>query len=491
MAGIQWGNQLVDDQMKLQVMIGNIDWTGMLVPGTLRIPDRINERSEATFSLKRLGSATFRPNQGDAVKITLNGTTLFRGFVWDPEEERLVEDATRNELLFTVRCVDNHLLADRRLAARTYDNQTAGAIVSDLIPQYLAGDGVTAGTIQAGPTITRAVFNYVPVSQALDELAELAGYVWYIDFDKKLYFLDRSTVTAPWPVTNSTKIRGVKIRRHREEYRNRQYIRAGQDLTDSRTESFVGDGTRRTFTTAFPVAKVPTGVTVNAVSKTIGIRGVDSGKDFYWQKGSNEITQDDGATALTSSQTLAVTYQGLFPIVVSAEDPAEILARKTAESTAGIYEAVDENANIDDSDAALEIASAKLARYAKLSLVVTFNTDTSGLEAGQLVTVTLPTFNLDGQFLIEEVTFEDFGAGHLDRFRYHVKAIDGSAVGGWVQFFKRLASQGKSFVIRDNEVLVKLKRLDDGVKLSDTLTYTKAAPVKTLGSMVLGYSELG
>src|SRR5690606_2836220 len=125
------------------------------------------------------------------------------------------------------------------------------------------------------------------------------------------------------------------------QYRNSQYIKGGVDITDPQTEEFLGDGKRTAFTTGFKIAKVPT-IKVNSTIKTVGIRGLDSGKDWYWSKGENTISQESSATPLESTDILSVTYQGEFPIVVITKDDAEIIARQTLEQNSGINEDVED-----------------------------------------------------------------------------------------------------------------------------------------------------
>lgn len=61
----------------------------------------------------------------------------------------------------------------------------------------------------------------------------------------------------------------------------------------------------------FPVCQIitsVTSVTVNGVSKTVGVKGTDSGRDWYYTPGSQSLYQADGAPALTSGDTLVISY---------------------------------------------------------------------------------------------------------------------------------------------------------------------------------------
>ena len=468
--------------MSTTLTIGGVDKTEIFEFPSLGISDNLNHRNDCSFVLSDQTGA-YRPSVGQEVIITKDGTRIFAGSIDEWEEEDLPGQVVEG----IIPCVDYNQIADRHLVARVYENQTLGAIVADIVTQDLAGEGITTTNVQSGPTISKAAFNYRTVAEAFNDLSQLTGYDWYIDYYKDLHFFSRETNTAPFSITDiSYNYRNMKVRYTREQYRNRQYIRAGYDITDSRTEEFKGDGKTKTFPLSFAVAKVPSAVTVNAVAKTIGIKGIDTGKDWYWNKGEREITQDDAAAALISTDTLAVTYQGLFPIILVSQDDTEISSRASTEGGTGIYEDVEEDANIDSRDLATSKADALLRRFGRIPRIITFETDTGGLRAGQLINITNARRNLSDNFLIESVTAR---AEQLDLV-YSVKALDGEALGGWVEFFQKLAQSTRKFVIRENEVLGLLRRFSDAIVLVDTLTTAISAPLRLeVGAMF--YSDVG
>lgn len=353
------------------------------------------------------------------------------------------------------------------------DNPKAGHVVRNILNNYLSDENITEGMIQDGPNITKAVFNYLPVSQCLDEICQLSGHQWIINPDKSLDFFARTANTAPFSINESSDLRNVKVRKNRDNYRNKQYVRAGKDITTVQVREFAGDGKTRVWTVDLPIAKIPT-VKVNSIEKTVGIRGVETGKDFYWQKGDKTISQDSSGTVLTSSDTLTIEYQGFYPIIVVTEDSGAINDRKTVEGGTGIYEHVEDRRDIDEQDAALENANSLLRRYARISKVLYFDTFAKGLKAGQLLPVNLPHHELVENMLISRVTITD--PTRVDGIlRYSIEAISGEAVGGWVNFFKRLTQKQQSFVIRENEILIRLHSFQDEFEkpiMEDEMTYT-------------------
>lgn len=465
--------------------IDGIDRTDLFQRRSLEIVDRLNARTTCRVLLKD-EAAAYRPDIGEPIEVDDEADLAFAGTVDEPSESRPHKDF--GPLSNAVQCVDHHQLADRRIVAQAFDDTPAGTIVEAIRATYLAGDGITAGDIQAGPTIERAVFNYIAASRSLDELSELAALQWVIRPNKALDFFARETFTAPWAADTTAALIGVRRRRDRQQYRNRQFVRAGKDRTDIRTDAFVGDGERKTFSLVFPVATVPT-VEVNGSPQTVGIRGVETGKDWYWNKEEREITQDDAAIALSGTDGLEVTYRGLFPIVVRVDDGSAQSERVGVEGGAGIYEHVADVPNVDSAALAEEVGSAKLRRFARIAQTLTYQTYQSDLRVGMLQTVDLPYLDTSGTFLIDSIHTTDPGRGDGKLLRT-VTALDGEGCGGWVAFFRELAAAGRSFVIRESEVLVRVHTLADGLTLADTLTSVSAAPESRVDHATVDFSQV-
>lgn len=493
--------------MAITLTIGGEDWTGYLLTNSLSISDQLNSRNTSSFDLISVeGAGPIVTDAGDTL-ITSDGDTLYYGIRPEVGQEVIflrdgvtrvfagtIDDLTEEKmpgsdaLRYTVACVDNNALADRRLVYDAYENQTLAAIVEDIVTEFLAGEGITTTYVQTGPVIERAVFNYVTAAQAFDDLAELTGFSWYIDYDKNLRFFSRETHAAPFALTDSSgNFRNLKVRRTMERYRNRQYIRGGVDLTVERTETFKGDGETRAFPLQFPIGKVPTALSINGGPQlTIGILGIDSGKDFYWNKGSNLLTQSDSGTKLTATDTGSVTYQGQFPLTVNAQDDAAIAAMASLTGGTGIIESIEDKPNLDTEPAATDFANAYLRKDGRIPTHIDFETDDDGLEAGQLITITIGAHNLTGAYLIDNVSADDIDGLFL---RYKVRALDGESVGGWERFFKNMADQGRKFVIRENEVLTYMRRIAETVSVSDAVSYTTGAVESRADYALAGYSE--
>lgn len=476
--------------MAITLTLGGVDATAYMRVDTLDWADRLNARSSLGFELLDPGGARLLATEdgtyivtedgtyitcgevsiaiGATVLIQADGVDVFGGTVDAFTAETV--PGTSGAKVYDVRCVSYDQLLDRHLVARSYEDpaQTLADIVTDIITQDLAGEGITTANVATGPTIAPIKWNYQPASKALNDLSELTGYTWWLDADKALWFQPRSAVEAPFTITSSSdNFRSLRVETTRQDYRNRQFVKAGYGLLPGRTENLVGDGTRKAFTLAHPAGTEPA-ITVGGVAKTTGIRSVESGTDWYWAKGDQVINQDDGAAAVGAGVAIAVTYQGLYPILVNAQYDAEITARAAAEGGTGVYEALVDEPNIEEEDAARERALGLLRRHGLIPRIATIETDTSGLRAGQLLRdVAVVEHDMDGDWLVESVTARDVNGQFL---RYQVTLWDGEALGGWTNFFAALVNTARAIEWRENEVIVYLRAFFDAATASESLS---------------------
>lgn len=474
----------------VHLLVDGVDRTSLLRLNTLEYTDDINARNTLSCELWD-ETGTYHPACGeDVVLLSADGVTrLFAGTIEEPEEVSLLGVETGYGIQITA--VDYNQIPDRRLAAKVYDDTSFAAIVADLTSTYLAADNVLIGIVDDGPVFARKVFNYRTVAECFNELSEDTGYTWWISADKFLYFRARESVTAPFTISDTNEtIRSFRVKQTRGEYRNRQFIRAGKDLTDPIAESFTGDATRQTFTVGFPIGQEPT-ITVNGVAQTVGIRGVedDAAFDWYWNKDAAEISQRAASVPLVVSDLLVVTYRGLYPILIQAQTDTEIADRMAVEGGSGVYERIEDYSDVDSADLAFSTAVAKLRRNGFIRQVITFETDQDGLMSGQLVSITFPAHDVDGQYLVQAVRARDIESRFL---RYTVTAISGDAVGGWIAFYQQLTSKRRLSVQRENELLMFLRSSSDTVTCTDSLLVdTPVARETRIGLAQIGRSEVG
>jgi len=435
-----------------------------VLSGTLQIDTAIGERSTARFlvddpddDLDLAPGSTFLIYDGDEL--------VFGGFV---DTSRLVPTLPGAGRRYDITMKDWHYLADRRAVAAAYENTTAGAIVLDEIADLLTADGVTVtgATVQNGPAVFLAQFNYCTIARAMDVLCDYSRFNWWIGPDRVLYFADPDSWVAPWELTwdDIDDQRPVQTLGN-QQYRNRQFLIGARGTTDPQEETFLGDGATRTFTVAFPIISVPD-IVVDYEEQTVGIGGLDTGYQWYWNGESQQVYSDLDAAPPAAGAAITVTYEGSYPIVALGRDMGQIGLRADLEGFGtGMVDAVDESPSIRTQAEAYEIVSGKLARYAVEGQTLTFVTRRHGLQAGMLLTVTLPQFDLyAAEMTITRITVSDEMAGFAAR--YDVTAVVGPDVGSATRYFEHLEQRSSLGIIRENlqedEVVILLEQFSEG-----------------------------
>lgn len=272
------------------------DYSGYVRPGSVRLEDLIGGKSVLSFDL--IGDYTeISAEVGDLVYLVY-GERLFGGIVDEIEKRELVYGSNTVEYHFE--CVDWHDICDRRVVKVTYEDMTVQQIIDDLIANYLGTEGIWTSfpsssddqyytmlsaaqpasiprTDGIDSSIASTVIGkinavYDPIRKVLDDIAEEVGATWWISPYKQLHVAPRDKVTAPFSIDDNSKITNVSVTKSRRWYRNRQYV-ITKAKTTSRTETFVGDGSRRTFSLEYPIADEKPTVTVDGVTRRIQERG--------------------------------------------------------------------------------------------------------------------------------------------------------------------------------------------------------------------------
>lgn len=338
-------------------------------------------------------------------------------------------------------------------------------------------------TIQDGPLIEEYAFSYNTCTDALNKIKELTGYEWNIDFNKVMHFFDRATYRAPFTLSDNIPHSNFRKQLSHTNYRNRQLVLSAMCKTDPIIEevpSPVPDGYSRTFTLRYKIESISKA----EIDRNIGLgweqvsaeaTGKGGNPYFSYNVGDNTITQYSQEAVLMPGAKIRISYTGLQPKLTQQELDDQIAIRREEETgTSGIYEHVIVDDKITSSQASTSLANALLAKYGELPCTVTFNTEVPGLKAGQLLTIVKPLFNITDAFLIDQVRLKGQRDGTI---QYEIRALDGAAVGGWEEFFRRLAQRNQPFVITDNLVV------NFVTSPSDTSAFTSSTLIQVLRTL--------
>lgn len=147
--------------------------------------ENIGGRNATTFSV------------GDEITIfadigaTPPTTKIFTGIVEDIDFDGT---ETRERLTISGRDYTARLM-DVTVEPEVYTNLPAGSIVKDIVNKYVS-DITFTNVDDSDTTIERISFNHTPVYDAIQKLAELSGYRFYVDVDKDLHFKEKATVSS-------------------------------------------------------------------------------------------------------------------------------------------------------------------------------------------------------------------------------------------------------------------------------------------------------
>lgn len=421
---------------------------GAIIAGSLNFHDEISQRSEVTITVWTDPSAGGVYSWAFGTPVIIRDATsalLFSGFVMD---DAVTKPGFSARLLHSLTINDNHCLADKRLFAGSFLGDTAGQMVQAIWQQTLAQEGVTLSpaTIGAGSLISEAKWNYEQVSTIFDQLASQSNYWWNIDKNRVLSFLPYGAVAAPFLLdgTQVDQMSSLKVEFGNRQYRNRQYTIGATDRTGLLTETFVGNGASVAFTLRYEISSVKS-VSVNGVAQSLGVKGVDNGKPFYYAVGDAVIAQDPANPPLTGAQTLSVTYTGRYPVVGLAQSNSLIIAQQSLEGLGtGFVETKYTDTKLTTLGAAFNVAQALLQHYGSSMTTLSFRTQMTGLAPGQLLSVNLACFNLNESMLVRSIDTTDADEGY--QVWYHVVCVGSPYDVTWQTFFNNLLNQGQATV---------------------------------------------
>jgi hypothetical protein len=305
---------------------------------------------------------------------------------------------------------------------------------------------VHSSDIQSGAFIASTQYSVISnarntISGCIDDLAKRSGgYIWRIDENTRPVFRSRQAALAPFAVTSNDILGVPTIDNVVDLYRNSQWITNGVD-TVLRSESKVGDGTAKSFALGLPVDAIVS-VDINGVAGTFGLNGTSTGKTIYYTQGNNSIALDSSAAALTSAQTLNITYYGQRKIVANVRRDAEIAARAAIDATSGIVEESEDGGGASKA-AIITLANSRLNQYCVGGRTMQFDTLRGGLAAGQIVALFIPQYGLIGDlFLITDVsvTWRTATVQNVSILQavYTVSATEGAVTGDWTRFLSNL-----------------------------------------------------
>lgn len=381
-----------------------VDRTAYLLVNTLSISWETGGKGRASMKLyDPSGSLTY--GGGEEITIWAGTTKLFGGNLDRVKFSH--ENGTATKLYLELSCVDYSQRMERRVITEL--TLTAGMSLRNaadaIIDQFFDGEGFTLSSVVASVSLADdLVLSNVTVGEGLRRLCEIFNVDLNIE-DRVISMGTFIGTSAPYTIRdNDNNHDEITVERNRTTYRNVQYVATGSGIETSRTETFVGDGVGKVYTLLFPVSEIQE-IRVNNVEQTVDLIRAATWT-FGYSVGDRRIWHTPSAAALTSTQTLSVTYTSSNTDTVAYTDAAQIAARAALEGNSGKHESVYRFFGVQDSALADQIAQSRQERLGDegIPIEVQFVSQRTGWKPAQIVDINVSYPPVDAELLIHTVT---------------------------------------------------------------------------------------
>ncbi len=390
--------------------VNGTDRSSLVARDSLQIDQVLTSQVDtAVFNILKYGSRSFVPAVGDDIGIYQDTTKIFGGTIASIKE---TEVSPADGLVFEVTATDYTALLDSKLASETYTNQTVAYIINDLVTKYASG--FTSVNATSSFSIAKIVFNQVSLSQCFKRLADILRYDWYVDEVKDVHFFSKFTNAAPYNLTDTSgnyvnetlerEIDGTQIA-------NTVKVRGGEYDGSTYTDKITVNGNNsKTFVLPYKFSNLA--ITVNGVSKTVGIDNID---DFTTKQVLYNFTEKiiRFNAVLADGDQIQFSGNPKVPVLAIATDNTSI-------ATYGVKEKLIRDTTIQDLSIARKRASAEVDAFKDPISSLKFDTITPGLRTGMVINLNSTIRSTTTDFIISTVHFE---ARTLADFKYSVEVV--------------------------------------------------------------------
>ena len=306
--------------------------------------------------------------------------------------------------------------------AGQFDNELAKGIMKYLVVNALSSEGFDYLPLAAdGEPIPSFKVSYAMCGAAFDNLITTGTQGtppqwlhWYCTPDKKIAISDDTNgPAAPFDITDDSDpddyTIGFEMDEDGDTFVNRVIIREGNQASDPIPSTFTGDGSTRNFSLAGPAAAEPT-ITVDGNPQTVGIQGVNTGKQWYWNLNSTGISQDPSETPVADGLAIVVTcpqFQAGFATYYNTDAIDFASARQGG---TGYHESVQQQDNPNTLVDGQTYAKAIGQQFGVIPKKVTIKTFKNGLKVGMNILVDKARWGVNSRFVIDSVTVSTDGA---------------------------------------------------------------------------------
>ena len=455
---------------KIYYKVAGTDVSEYVTYKTVDILDVLNsEPNTLEFVLHEPDSV---PDIGQEI-IIYNGiesNKIFAGIIIEVDEKSFYNEERFD---YAVCCSDYQEILIRRLAAVSYENQTCGYIINDLITTYFSEHNFTLVNVSAGITISRISFNYKPVIDCIGELAYLSGYRWYVDYDKGIHFCEEETKAAPFNIIKGElRYRNLTMTPSLTQVKNRIIVRGGTYLSPDTKETFIGDGS-----TEWALNYKPHNIRVyedDVQNESIGIDNLTDPDtvDFLINYQDKTLIVGTGHT-VAAGVSLDIIYNYDINVITRVDDSSSQTDIAGIEGGDGIHEFVIFDKEIDSLDSARDMGEAELDKSRAIEVGGSFETYEDGWKTGQSFTINLSNRKRSGNYTVQRIIISQYTSNViLYKIEFSVVSVT------LPEIIAELLKDRQKAVLDNIETIDKVEIVTDDVDITDTVTATlQAHPV--------------
>jgi len=438
--------------------INNADRTSDIRQQSLRYTQTLNKKPAKLLFSMVAGEKTI-PALGQSVTFKLDGVNdYFKGTITARSE-----NTTGSELkMYQFTALDGYYILDRRLVIKGYQNTTAGAVIADIVANFVTG--VTFTDPGGTPSIRTARFNYMEPSRAIKRICNDIGWDWAINANNVLEIFQLGDRTAPVDIldNNGSHITSsLNFDANLLELKNVIFVRGGQyDQAISAADAvdkYEANGVDNTFPLVYQYSNVQ--VTVDAVAQDVGIDFIDDAADFdcLYNFAEKLVRFPDGT--LTADQVVAVFGDAKIPLIIQLTDEASV-------GQYGKREHIEISRSINSIAEAESVAGALVDQWREGSREGSFKTTNTGFKVGQSVVINSTKFAINSTYKVNAV--KGSMNGH-DSFEFDIDFIKSGQTTFDDILVSLIGETRNNISISANEVLQRLLMVGDGFSMSDEI----------------------
>jgi hypothetical protein len=450
---------------------------------------------------KETGTFKFNIRQGvgqtyPAKTIPVIGDTIelydSTGIIWGGTCTEVEPIISGLMITWQVTCTDWGFLLDGTLVKKNYAGMDPADIVLDIINTFCAGKGFNLDGVQRGNFLVETIkFNYQQPSKALQSLAKLIGWDWFIGPDKTVYFFlgdvddgdgggavgDGGVAPITVDATSGeVEWNSLDIDLQITNMQNSVYVIGGTlpvMFTASNTNDvYPTNGTANTFPVAYAYSSDTIVVLLNGVPQSVGVLNQvtdPSTVDVLYSDSGRFIQFTAGAPS--SGQVVKIFGTAQVPIVAHAQNSESI-------ALYGERQGVVTDSTITSVPEAQLRAQAQILQFGHPVYDVKFNTLIPGCEIGQTIKVNVPAMGITNyNLVIKRIEAVGYAPGddalNIDgMLEYQIECIGSDTVTFTDLMTTILQQEQTQTDVSDDTITENLEEADESLDLTDTVTVT-------------------